>query len=299
LLVQIIGDKHQTLVTKTGAILASGIMDAGGRNVVLNLQSKAGFVKMGGAIGMMMFLQYWYWYPLELMLSLAFAPTMLIGLNKDFNMPTNFSVVCHAPPSMFCYPKIEEKKEDEKKTLTTAVLSTTVKAKAREAKKEARKLGRQMSLTSQHTETAASDVGGPTLERSASLMSNTSVLSSAEDNKTGIAAEEDTNKPIKKEKEASSFTVTNPSRVIPAQVRFLSLPRINPDNAGGATAANGGSQRYIPIDVSRRSAPVGIVILLDEEPNLPEQVEEVERIALGEADEAKMPEPFIWDPTTD
>jgi 26S proteasome regulatory subunit N2 len=180
LLVQIIGDKHQTLVTKTGAILASGIMDAGGRNVVLNLQSKAGFVKMGGAIGMMMFLQYWYWYPLELMLSLAFAPTMLIGLNKDFNMPTNFSVVCHAPPSMFCYPKIEEKKEDEKKTLTTAVLSTTVKAKAREAKKEARKLGRQMSLTSQHTETAASDVGGPTLERSASLMSNTSVLSSAE-----------------------------------------------------------------------------------------------------------------------
>ena len=70
---------------------------------------------MGGAVGLMMFLQYWYWYPLMHMLSLAFAPTVLIGLNKDFNMPTNFNVICHAPPSMFAYPKVDEKKEDEKK----------------------------------------------------------------------------------------------------------------------------------------------------------------------------------------
>jgi 26S proteasome regulatory subunit N2 len=29
-----------------------------------------------------MFLQFWYWYPLSHFLSLAFSPTMLIGLNK-------------------------------------------------------------------------------------------------------------------------------------------------------------------------------------------------------------------------
>ena len=40
------------------------------------------------------------------MLSLSFSPTMLIGLNKDFDMPTDFSVTCHAPPSMFAYPKV-------------------------------------------------------------------------------------------------------------------------------------------------------------------------------------------------
>jgi 26S proteasome regulatory subunit N2 len=140
-LMAVLIDKHQTIMTKTGAILASGIIDAGGRNVVVNLQSRAGFLKMGGAVGLMMFMQYWHWYPLMHMLSLAFAPTALIGLNKDFNIPTNFSVVCYAPPSMFAYPKAEEKKEDEKKTVTTAVLSTTVKAKAREARKEARKFG--------------------------------------------------------------------------------------------------------------------------------------------------------------
>ena len=47
-----------------------------------------------------------YWYPLMHMLSLSFSPTMLIGLNKDFDMPTDFSVTCHAPPSMFAYPKV-------------------------------------------------------------------------------------------------------------------------------------------------------------------------------------------------
>ena len=50
---------------------------------------------------------------------------MLIGLNKDLDMPTAFEVVCAAPPSMFAYPKPEERKEDEKKLIATAVLSTT------------------------------------------------------------------------------------------------------------------------------------------------------------------------------
>ena len=41
-IVSVLSDKHQTIMTKTGAILACGIIDAGGRNVVVNLQSRAG-----------------------------------------------------------------------------------------------------------------------------------------------------------------------------------------------------------------------------------------------------------------
>jgi 26S proteasome regulatory subunit N2 len=137
--VQIIGDKYQSLLTKSGAILASGILDAGGRNVVFSLSSRAGFVKMGAAVGIMMFLQNWYWYPLLHCLSLSFAPTVLIGLNKDFDMPSAFGCICNTPASMFAYPKAEEKKDDGKKQVATAVLSTTAKAKLREARKEARK----------------------------------------------------------------------------------------------------------------------------------------------------------------
>ena len=111
LLVSVIADKHQTILAKSGAILASGILDAGGGNVVVSMQSRAGFMKMGGAVGIMMFLQHWYWYPLQPFLSLAFSPTMFIGLNKDFDLPTQFEVTCNAPPAMFAYHKVEEKVE--------------------------------------------------------------------------------------------------------------------------------------------------------------------------------------------
>ena len=111
LLASVVHDKHQTVLAKSGAILAAGILEAGGGNVVVSMQSRAGFMKMGGAVGIMMFLQHWYWYPLQPFLSLAFSPTMLIGLNKDFDMPTAFEVTCNAPPSMFAYNKPEEKKE--------------------------------------------------------------------------------------------------------------------------------------------------------------------------------------------
>jgi 26S proteasome regulatory subunit N2 len=94
----VITDKHQPVITKSGAVIAAGILEAGGRNVVMSLRSRGGFMKMGGAVGVMMFLQSWYWYPLYHFLSLALSPTMLIGLNKDFDMPTNFEVR-RAPPT--------------------------------------------------------------------------------------------------------------------------------------------------------------------------------------------------------
>eukprot|EP00601_Ochromonadales_sp_CCMP2298_P028697 CAMPEP_0173343590 /NCGR_PEP_ID=MMETSP1144-20121109/10876_1 /TAXON_ID=483371 /ORGANISM="non described non described, Strain CCMP2298" /LENGTH=860 /DNA_ID=CAMNT_0014290369 /DNA_START=144 /DNA_END=2722 /DNA_ORIENTATION=+ len=141
LLMGIVNDKHQPVLAKSGAIVAMGILEAGGCNVVVSMQSRAGFMKMGGAVGIMMFLQHWYWYPLQPFLSLAFSPTMLIGLNKDFDMPTGFAVTCNAPPGMFAYPKAEEKKEEKDKMVATAVLSTTARAKAREARKEAKKIG--------------------------------------------------------------------------------------------------------------------------------------------------------------
>jgi 26S proteasome regulatory subunit N2 len=140
-LASIVADKHQPILAKSGAILAAGIVDAGSGNMIISMQSRAGFVKMAGAVGVMMFLQHWYWYPLMHFLSLSFAPTMLIGLNQDFDIPTDFEVVCNAPQSLFLPYKAEEKKDDSKKMVTTAVLSTTAKTKAREARKEAKKAG--------------------------------------------------------------------------------------------------------------------------------------------------------------
>ena len=138
---ELITNKRQTQIAKMGAILACGLIDAGGRNMVMSMQSRAGFLKMSSIIGCALWMQFWYWHPLMNMVGLSLTPTMLLGLNKDFNIPKNFTVKCNSKPSMFAYPEnMSEEKDDKKARVKTAVLSTTAKAKAKEARKEAQKM---------------------------------------------------------------------------------------------------------------------------------------------------------------
>lgn len=81
-LANIVSEKHQSTLTKMGAILSQGIIDAGGRNCSLKLGSRNGFTKMTSAVGMVLWLQHWHWYPMMHMFSLALTPTYTIGLNK-------------------------------------------------------------------------------------------------------------------------------------------------------------------------------------------------------------------------
>ncbi|KAJ1475052.1 armadillo-type protein, partial [Baffinella frigidus] len=83
----VIKDKHEDVMAKFGAIIASSILDAGGRNVTISLTTKNGHKKMTAIVGMAVFCQYWYWFPLAHFLSGCFQPTCLIGLNKDLKMP--------------------------------------------------------------------------------------------------------------------------------------------------------------------------------------------------------------------
>jgi len=129
---KVINDKHEDTMTKFGCIIAEGILNAGGRNVTIALHGPSGFKRMGAIVGMAVFTQYWYWYPLIPFLSLCFSPTAVIGLNKDLNMPvTKFK--SNAKPELFAYPAMkEEKKKDLGPAAPTAVLSITEKAKKRE-----------------------------------------------------------------------------------------------------------------------------------------------------------------------
>ncbi|XP_022237966.1 26S proteasome non-ATPase regulatory subunit 1-like [Limulus polyphemus] len=80
---KVISDKHDDVMAKFGAILAQGIIDAGGRNVSISLLSGTGHTNMEAVVGMLIFTQYWYWFPLSHFISLALKPTGLIGLNVD------------------------------------------------------------------------------------------------------------------------------------------------------------------------------------------------------------------------
>jgi 26S proteasome regulatory subunit N2 len=133
---KIILDKHEDTMSKMGAILASGILDAGGRNVTIKLLSRNKHDKLTAVIGLAVFSQFWYWYPLLYFISLAFSPTAIIGLNSDLELP-KFEFVSHAKPSLFEYPKPTTTQTTTSAVkLPTAILSTYAKAKSR-AKKDA------------------------------------------------------------------------------------------------------------------------------------------------------------------
>lgn len=166
----VIGDKHEDSMAKFGAALAQGIIDAGGRNVTVSLVGRNGLKNLNAVVGMALFCQFWYWFPLAHCLSLGFAPTALIGLDKDLKVRHSlchfsllpmglladisdrpvlqipkFDFVSKAKPSLYAYPpptKVKEK--EEAKAVATAVLSTTAKANARAQEKKKEKEGEAM-----------------------------------------------------------------------------------------------------------------------------------------------------------
>jgi 26S proteasome regulatory subunit N2 len=92
---KIIVDKHEDPMARFGAVLGQGLIDAGGRNATISLRSMVGSSNMNSIVGMALFCQFWYWYPLAHGACLAFQPTAVICLNKDLK-------VCQGPPRVPC-----------------------------------------------------------------------------------------------------------------------------------------------------------------------------------------------------
>ncbi|XP_047312220.1 26S proteasome non-ATPase regulatory subunit 1 homolog A-like [Impatiens glandulifera] len=127
-------DKVEDKMTKMGAILACGILDAGGRNVTIKLVSGTHHDKMTAVVGLALFSQYWYWHPFIYFISLSFSVTAFIGVNYDIEVP-KFDLLSNAKPSLFKYPPATSRSSTGSSSTnlsgilpTTAVLSTTVRA---------------------------------------------------------------------------------------------------------------------------------------------------------------------------
>nr|KAF7432218.1 hypothetical protein H0235_005142 [Vespula pensylvanica] len=143
---KVVVDKHEDVMAKFGAILAQGIIDAGGRNVTVSLQSRTGHTNMLAVVGALVFTQYWYWFPLAHCLALAFTPTCLIALNAQLKMP-KMEVRSNARPSIYAYPApLEEKKREEREKVTTAVLSIAARARRKESERRARDSHEKMDV---------------------------------------------------------------------------------------------------------------------------------------------------------
>ncbi|GKU98640.1 hypothetical protein SLEP1_g11615 [Rubroshorea leprosula] len=193
---KIILDKHEDTMSKMGAILASGILDAGGRNVTIRLLSKTRHDKVTAVVGLAVFSQFWYWYPLIYFISLSFSPTAFIGLNYGLKVPS-FEFLSHAKPSLFEYPKPTTVPTTTSAVkLPTAVLSTSAKAKARANKKEAEQKANAEKLPGSESKGKSSE-------------------------KDGESMQVDTPAEKKTEPEPAFEILTNPARVVPAQEKFI------------------------------------------------------------------------------
>ncbi|KAH7649667.1 PSMD1 protein [Cryptosporidium bovis] len=152
-------DKHQHITTRFGAILGIGLADAGGRNVVASLFSRTGEIRPKAVIGFTLFYQFWYWFPLVHCISLTFYPTCSIGLDKELRIPKSFKMRCKNNSGKYNYPKpFSLTKNEDKKVVVTAVLSTASKKKSKKsvltAKQEDHKMeiDRQLPSTEKQTD---------------------------------------------------------------------------------------------------------------------------------------------------
>ena len=213
---KVVTDRHEDAMAKFGCALALGIIDAGGRNCTIGLQTQTGNLNMAAIVGMAVFTQYWYWFPLTHFLSLSFTPTAIIGVDQDLEIP-KFKFHSATKPSLFDYPPEQEvKAEEAPEKVKTAVLSTTAQAKRRKLVKE--RSQRRESMDNGQT---------PTTPRVATADSPMETGGEVQPNRDDVErASTPSAESFKKraEKEKVGYDLENMSRVLPAQLKYISFP---------------------------------------------------------------------------
>ncbi|CAE6469908.1 unnamed protein product [Rhizoctonia solani] len=199
---KIISDKHEDPMARFGASLGQGFIDAGGRNCSISLQSRTGSGNMSAIVGMVLFCQFWYWYPLAHCACLAFEPTGVIGLTEELKTPA-FEFISNVRPALFAYPApVKPPTKETVEKVATAVLSTTAKAKARERTKEKEKAANE----GERMDTDDTPAAPPQDEE----MKVDEPVPAPTPKRTGPAP--------------TSETLQNLSRVTPAQMQYITFP---------------------------------------------------------------------------
>lgn len=219
-LAKVIADRHEDAMAKFGCALALGIIDAGGRNCTIGLQTQTGNLNMSAIVGMAVFTQYWYWFPLTHFLSLAFIPTSIIGVDQELEIPA-FKFHSNSRPSMFDYPPEQEvKAEEAPEKVKTAVLSTTAQARRRRQAKERQQRRESMSMSMDIDQT-------PTTPKIGATASGDDEKMDTDEKKEGDeeAVVVETARQKKAEKEKVGYELENMSRVLPAQLKYISFPQ--------------------------------------------------------------------------
>lgn len=267
-----ISNKHEDALAKFGATLAQGILDAGGRNVTINLENpQSNTLNRQAIVGLAVFLQSWYWFPMAHFLALSFVPTAIIGVRElDLKVP-KFEINCHSKPKFFEYPpKVEETKEKQPDKLATAVLSITAKAKARAKKNQAKKDEEDGMNVDTNDDKAEENV--EKTEENVEKGEEEKPDSGDHGDKAVDDKEKDKDDVVRYSKVA--YKIENMSRVLPGQMSYVSFIK---------------DQRFVPV---RRPRGVGgIIVLEDTKPDEPFKM--IKTIRFPKPTEAPVPVPFV------
>ncbi|KAJ5659361.1 26S proteasome regulatory complex non-ATPase subcomplex Rpn2/Psmd1 subunit [Penicillium longicatenatum] len=247
-MMKMMGDRHEDAMAKFGCAVALGIIDAGGRNCTISLQTQTGNLNMPGIVGAAVFVQYWYWFPLTHFLSLSFTPTSVIGVDQKLEVP-NFKFHSNTRPSLFDYPPEQQvKTEEAPEKVKTAVLSTTAQAKRRAQRREKQARRESMDIDQTPTTPKVSD------QLPEKMDTDESVPKEGDEGKDG---EKSTGEGQKKkaEREKVGYELDNMSRALPAQLKYLTFP----------------DPRYEPV----KRPTGGVVVVLDKQPDEPRDIVEL------------------------
>lgn len=237
---KIIADRHEDAMAKFGCAIAMGIIDAGGRNCTISLQTQTGNLNMPGIIGAAVFTQYWYWFPLAHFLSLTFTPTAVIGIDQKLQVPV-FKFHCNTRPSLFDYPPEQQTKTDEApEKVKTAVLSTTAQAKRRAQRKERQQRRESMDID-QPTPVTPKMTTEDKMDTDENAVKDDALKEGEKDNTPAEGLKK------KMEKEKIGYEIENMSRVLPAQLKYLTFPDL----------------RYEPV----KRPTGGVVLVIDTQPD--------------------------------
>lgn len=266
-LLSVITNKHQEGLAKYGACVALGIMNAGGRNVTIQLENaETGTLDTKSVVGLAMFTQFWYWFPLSHFLSLSFTPTTIVGVRgSDLNIP-KFDMNCYSREEIFAYPKMyEESAGKEVEKVATAILSTTARAKAR-AKKTKKEKDATTTVTSA---TSASATSATSTDEDKKKKGKDSKKEDAKKEVEGSETED-----FNKNRYSSKpYKVENMSRILPQQLRYIQFIK---------------DERFTP--VRKFKGTNGVIVLKDNNPEEPASI--IETVRQAKDVNAPLPTPF-------
>lgn len=274
----VVANKHEDAMSKFGAALAQGIIDAGGRNVTISLEhAQTGSLNMKAVVGLAVFTQFWYWFPLTHFLSLSFTPTTIVGVREDLYVP-KFDFSCNSKPKHFGYPpKVEEQSEKQPVKVETAILSTTNRAKNR-----ARKSSKAVNKLKEDTEEAETKKPEQVKEEDEDKMDieeDKPAKEDAEDAEIAVDQAFDQFETELKKQDRKKYKVDNMSRVVPAQLKYITFE---------------GQNRFVPVRRFRGTG--GVLVVTDTTPDEPtEFIETVRQKFELENVDAPLPRPFVYE----